>query len=225
MSLGFKAGCWDMQSRKCYPKCKRDKKLNLLWALREMRRDGGVWSTHLSCTIFSPHQKLFFSTGTHTYTHLSWSKYPESIAAQGHLSLHWHSACVPQFSLISCILALNVVIQHKPEWDNNSLYMHFKLRKVLILPFSFAHCIANRAVGFFSSSSQHCVTCCLNILYVLRINPDLMKALQYNFLKISFPSHVKKKSKSVRIISTQVSNCTAMSFALECHWGGDCYMK
>lgn len=31
---------------------------------------------------------------------------------------------------------------------------------------------------------QHCETGPLNILYVLRINPDLIKALQYNFHEI-----------------------------------------
>lgn len=67
---------------------------------------------------------------------------------------------------------------------------------------------------------QHCVTCCLNITYVLRINPDLVKALQCILLQISFPSHVTKKSKFIRIISTQVSNCSAVSFALKCHWWG-----
>lgn len=75
---------------------------------------------------------------------------------------------------------------------------------------------------------QHCVTCCLNITYVLRINPDLVKALQCILLQISFPSHVTKKSKFIRIISTQVSNCSAVSFALKCHWwggGGESEMK
>lgn len=76
---------------------------------------------------------------------------------------------------------------------------------------------------------QHCVTCCLNSTYVLRINPDLVKALQCILLQISFPSHVTKKSKFIRIISTQVSNCSAVSFALKCHWwggrGGESEMK
>lgn len=191
--------------------------------MQEMRHDGLVWSTHLSCTIFSPHRKLFFQwvrIYTHTHTHLSCSKYPESLAAEGHLSLHWHSACVPQLSLFSCTVALN-----QSNAAHTGMRKNYFFHVMLIWPFWFAQCITNCAVGLLNISTQHCVTCCLNILYVLRINPDLMKALQYNFLKISFPSHVKKKSKSVQIISTQVSNCTAMSFALDCLWGGDCYVK
>ena len=178
---------------------RREERLNLLPASQEMRHDVGVWSTHPSRTIPPLHQKLFFHTLTHTCIWFCWPKYPQSIAAQGHLSLLWHSAGALQLSLFSSSWALDELsmvgigpIFMLAPFFNKDRGFNFSIVAKL------TRRIPNGDVGCFLESSphlppKHCVTCSLNILYVLRINPDLIKALQCNFLKISFPFHVTKE--------------------------------